>query len=266
MSRHRFEGLSGVAARAAIALLAGAFVAGCGAQNSDTPRAVGSEADPPGSTVLAHAGSVFRFESLRDLVSFTDSVVIVRVDGETEESVPEGGAQNGDILGRTVHVSVVDVLYSFPGAPEAPMSFDITANGAFISDDGTPLEIVGEGPRYEVGGQYLVGLVKYDEQTWGALNEGAVFRVVDGIVLGEEGDQGVRAQLSGQSVESVEATLSEEPLNPLVDLSRYVPALRRFADVEHTESGEPTPSTLPVSGPPDVESPGGEDGSELGGD
>lgn len=188
------------------------FVALLGACASDSPE--GSQvADESRSVIRARALEFVPFESLTDVVSFSDHVAVIEVVSETvapPATITDQGTES--LRSRSVSVRVEDVLRSHPGAPLLPQVLSLATSGVFVSDDGTASEIAAAGPRLEVGRRYLAILSVFPGEVWGLMNSAAAFELSGDRVLALAGDSGIRADLSGGTVDDfMEAVNAASP-------------------------------------------------------
>lgn len=172
---------------------------------------------------------IFRFDSLEDLVSFSDHVVVLSVTDEVEFSNDQFA--NDPYIQRQIDASVVEVLYSYPNAPALPMSLEILTDGSMEVDGGTIVDLIGDGPRLEVGHQYAAALTSGPSGDWSFYSSSAIFEVSGGVILGLPGDHGIRERTAGSSVSEFEGDLTTTEMNPEIDPSSYVAPVDRFLDL-----------------------------------
>jgi hypothetical protein len=147
-------------------------------------------AEPSGTALIGSASvdPAYPIDTLRDLVSYSDQVSVVRV--VDEELIPEGSeAESGGLENRTVTVRVEDTIWRGPSGLSAPDSLDFTdwgrMKGRTLGEEG--------GARLEVGRRYLIALARGTEEgrtAWWSYTAGAQLQLRNGVldpddVLGE---------------------------------------------------------------------------------
>lgn len=136
----------------------------------------------PTKAVVADGLDLLPHSTLEDWVTYSDAVVVVNVNRETEiaPSVDEIKAGEGMIM-RTVQVEVSDTVWSRDEAPSAPATFEFVTYGwVFKGDKRT---VIGEagGARIEVGRSYLVPLVRFETGEWAPISSQEVLVWNDGV-------------------------------------------------------------------------------------
>lgn len=121
----------------------------------------------------------FPTETLQDLVTYGDALVVLRVDHVRDldaEALEDGHLTQP----RTVDATVVETLWARPGAPTAPAQVHLLAYG-YVIRDGRREPVRGRDlPWWTVGHTY-VGVIARMGERWVDLN-GNMFEVVDGMV------------------------------------------------------------------------------------
>jgi hypothetical protein len=176
-----------------------------------------------------------------DWVTYADHVIVV--EAVSEASIPPSAEEieRGEgVIGRTVALTVEDVLWSREGAPRAaPASWNYSALGWHFTDGDTadPVKLaLSEFPRVEVGHQYVMAIRwqaalcdedgEYAPALWLGLGEGSEIPYDDGILgngesegtvqtaaafaaaAEEEPDQGIEELLAGQGADAIVSALA----------------------------------------------------------
>jgi len=225
------------------ALIALGLLSGCGAAGDRAATREDRAADPEAPVsvgndleVEVEADEEMRFESLEDWVTFSDHVVVAEVSDETEmPSDPSQESLEG-FVDRTVELTILDTIYSFPDASDLPVApIEMVAWGSFEDDSGVERPLTSGGARFEVGSQYLVALQQITPGEWAELTTTSVFRVENDIVLGQAGDTGVRASLAGLTVEDVADQLNSTAINDVITVHTSLDAYERWVTVTEAE-------------------------------
>lgn len=161
--------------------------------NGATPEAPASQlAAQAQDPVIFQVEGLQRYPSstLKDWTGVADAVVTIRVDSEKAESPTKSETVTGsgvDIVGRTVHVTVLDHLWNAPDAsskPEAlPNDLSMSAWGwAQETGSGEVTPVTAHGTsRLQVGQTYVTALKWYSSEclgeltgSWGSIGSGGV--------------------------------------------------------------------------------------------
>jgi hypothetical protein len=177
-----------------------------------------------------------------DWVTYADHVVVVEAVSEATISPDAEELERGEgIIGRTVSLTVEDVLWSREGAPvAAPGAWDFNASGWHFSEGDTENAVemaLADTPRVEVGHQYVMA-IRWEAATcsddgdftpakWRGLGEGSAVPFDDGVLGNGESegtvqdaeafaaaadvhpDQGVEEILAGQGADAIASALEE---------------------------------------------------------
>jgi hypothetical protein len=152
----------------------------------------------------------FRAETLNDLRSFADALVIVRATGERTPPPPGGPEGWAGLIGRRVDARIERVLWRRPRAPGPPRTFT-------FSDYGWTGTLKHRRPwhacnatRMEIGRRYLAPVARLADGVWYPLDQARLRlrgdRVVGGVDAGEP-SHGHRA-LAGRTTRGATKTLS----------------------------------------------------------
>ena len=153
--------------------------------------------------------------SLTDVVTYTDAVVLMSVDRDTEmPPTPGESARGSGLTGRRIRVHVTPV-WRRRGGPTLPSSFAYTTVGWFFDHGRRTPASVGDGPRLEVGRDYLVPLARFRPGDWGPLESQAV-PVLQGRVDGGGADpqNPLLALVRGGDLRNLASTLDRIPPDP----------------------------------------------------
>jgi hypothetical protein len=194
-------------------------------------------------TDCAEADRAWTTDTLRDLVSFSDQLSIVRGVGESIPPEPDGPEGWAGFITRRVEVEVGRTFWRRPGAPRAPRSFRFIDWGWWGDlDDKRPARVCG-GTRLEVGRRYLAPLVRWHGDWFPA--DTARLLLFDDLVVGgvDDGEPSFAHQeLAGRTIRQAvrlvkrtipyHAAVRHPKLNPprrwsAVDRDGYRPARKR---------------------------------------
>jgi len=104
-------------------------------------------------------------DTLRDVVSFSDQLSVIRVVRQAIPPAPKGPEGWAGLIGRTVTVEVERTLWRRPGAPSAPARFRFSDWGWWGDlDHKRPTRIPGA-TRLRVGHRYLAAIARW-HGTW----------------------------------------------------------------------------------------------------
>lgn len=228
---------------AAFALMAVALSAACSAGGHDSAVTnQDAESNISGMEVMS-------LESAEDVVSFSDHVAMVSVESETEirpelsYDVPEG------FVSRTVEISVERILYSYPGAPELPVSFEMETLGSFVDSDGTVEDFVGDGARLEVDGTYVMTLRQERSGGWIVVTEGSILAVGADEELASRADEAVWRAVDGMSIAEFASLLASTSRHAALEGISYADATSRqeVVDAEELPTNDTVVSTTVLS-------------------
>jgi len=225
---------------AAVGVLASASVTGIAVAALAAP-ASNDQAAPEPEVLLAHGSDYLPNVTATDWVTYADHVIVV--EAVSEEVIPASQEEidRGEgIIGRTVALTIEDVLWSREGAAKAaPATWDYPAAGWFFKDGDTtdPVEMaLADFPRVEVGHQYVMAVrweksictddgeyvpaqwrglgegsqIPFDDDTLGnGESEGAVQDAEAFAAAADTGlDQGVEELLAGQGADALVTALN----------------------------------------------------------
>ena len=187
-------------------------------------------------------------DTLRDWVSFSEQLSVIRVVGESIPPAPEGPEGWAGLIGRRVTVKVERTFWRRPGAPRAPERFRLSDWGwSGDLDHKVPIRVCG-GARLEVGRRYLAPIASY-HGAWFPTDDARLRLRRDLVVGGVDGGEPTFAhqELAGRRVGQAarlvartvpyRAALEHPKLNPVrrwnaADEDRYrVAGGRRFEPI-----------------------------------
>ena len=158
---------------------------------------------------MASESERFPSETISDWKSYADHLVVYQVADERQlEPDAETAARGEGAIGRKVTVKIEDVLWSASGAPNLPVSLEMSATG-WALHDGEKIPMLVEGaPRAEVGDRILAPLFRLEDpgtMEWGPVAGAAQLRLVSGRA--EQAPAGehnaARRSLSGLTVAEI---------------------------------------------------------------
>lgn len=147
-----------------------------------------SAKDKP-QVVTAQSEQLIPHDKLTDWRSFSDHLVVVTVTDERKlaPSAEEIAAGEG-LIPRVIDLKIDSIIWSRPGAPDAPTSITINFDGwEFKGDKLVPLRSRGE-PMLSVGKKYVTPIVKlagYDSSAnngWSPLAPDAIIPYRSGVL------------------------------------------------------------------------------------
>lgn len=231
-TRTRIAAAAGVIAAASVT---GIIVAAIAAPAAD-PETTAS----PAEVILGQGSDHLPSVTAADWVTYADHVIVVEAVSEASIAPSAEEIERGEgVIGRTVALTVEDVLWSRDGAPRAaPASWNYSALGWHFTDGDTadPVKLaLSEFPRVEVGHQYVMAIRwqaalcdedgEYAPALWLGLGEGSEIPY-DGDTIGngesegtvqdtaafaaaaeDEPDQGIEELLVGQSADAIVTAL-----------------------------------------------------------
>lgn len=168
-----------------------------------------------GAIVIGQASDRLPSETLTDWVSYSDHVVIAKVESERELETPAEAVQRGEgLIGRRISARVTTTLWSRTDAPDVPPSVDLLVWG-WVLQEGKRLPFTSDGaPRPSVGQIYVFPLAQIKSGEWVVLAHSAVLPVTAGVVrTPDAAEVGVVAPLAreyaGRAVEDLSRALAE---------------------------------------------------------
>jgi hypothetical protein len=224
-----------------------AAAAGLAAAASATGIAVAALLAPAGpgaadEVMLGMGSDNYPSTTAEDWVTYADHVIVVEAVSEAPIAPTEEELERGEgIIGRTVSLTIEDVLWSREGAPRAaPETWDYNALGWHFSEGDTENAVemaLADFPRVEVGHQYVMA-IRWEAATcsedgdftpakWRGLGEGSEIPFDDGVLGNGESegtagdaeafaaaadvhpDQGVEEILAGQDADAIISALEE---------------------------------------------------------
>lgn len=178
-------------------------------------------ASSPPPPVVGEGSDRFPSETLTEWVSFADQISVVSVLSERDISPPADVLQRGEgYIGRIIAVDVEKTLWRRSEAPAVDATFSTITEG-WVLEGGTrhPFALAG-GPRLEVGGRYLMPLVRAprDGVEWSALSAGATIPLDGGTlattkVFGKPST--IAEALKGQSLDDLALRLASTSPDPV---------------------------------------------------
>jgi hypothetical protein len=235
-TRIRVAAAAGVIAVASVTGIALAALAAPAADPEDPTAAASQE------VLLGEGTDNLPSVTASDWVTYADHVIVVEAVSEASIAPGAEEIERGEgVIGRTVALTVEDVLWSRDGAPRAaPASWNYSALGWHFTDGDTadPVKLaLSEFPRVEVGHQYVMAIRwqpalcdedgEYAPAQWLGLGEGSEIPYDDGILgngesegavqnatafaaaAEDEPDQGIEELLAGQSADAIVSALAE---------------------------------------------------------
>ncbi|KAA1420028.1 hypothetical protein FE697_019300 [Mumia zhuanghuii] len=203
------------------ALVAAASVIALGlAQHSAAEQSIASPRANSDGPVILSAMEYYPSSSLADWAAGAEYLVSAFVTSEATQNVPPlDGEGDSQLIGRDITIDTAEVLWRADDSTHpAPSTFTMPVTG-WVDQSGKLVEAAPDnGPRLEVGHEYVLALTWYDAQCgedgnspagWGAVgSEGAV--PADGGVVGEGEFEGVavdpEAAVAAVTVASQEAS------------------------------------------------------------
>ena len=183
--------------------LTGCAVVPAGLSTASATPAVSSLAGY--ETVMSEGLDALPSETLTDWVSYADTVVVVRVTGESRGELTRDEEQAGEGLKlRYVTLEVVDTVWVGPRGLAPAGEITLSPNAWVVSAGEDRLLVFAEAARMEVGRAYLVPLVHDDafDPAWQALSITAVLPFDDAVVgqgevlFDETGTEAAQEELS----------------------------------------------------------------------
>lgn len=173
-----------------------------------------SETQSETKVVQATGETVFPFETLQDVRTFTDTLAVVHVTSEVIHEV-EGEAKTEGYVPRSVELDVLDIIWARPGTSEPKRTLNILVTGySFKSGELIPIVVDGA-PLLEVGSDYLVALTDYGERGVGPVSSWAVMPLTGGVVSFAKGPpHSLARRFAGWSPREVGALIADA--NPMI--------------------------------------------------
>ena len=136
------------------------------------------------SLIVAQSDQLLPSQSLTDVVTYSDHVVIATVVNETElPMTAEEIAAGEGMAARAITLRIDTVLWSRPDGPAAPADFQTDLDGWSVQEGNeTPLRLEGE-PMMVVGKHYVLPIVylsttaKVPVAGWSVLSPDSIFPV-----------------------------------------------------------------------------------------
>jgi hypothetical protein len=236
ITRTRVAAAAGIIAVASVTGIAVAALAAPAADPDDRPAAASQE------VLLGEGADNLPSITASDWVTYADHVIVVEAVSEEVIAPDAEEIERGEgVIGRTVTLTVEDVLWSREGATHAaPATWEYSALGWHFTDGdmADPVKLaLSEFPRVEVGHQYVMAIRwqaalcdddgEFAPAQWLGLGEGSEIPYDDGIlgngesegtvqdaaafaaVAEGEPDQGVEELLVGQSADAIVSALAE---------------------------------------------------------
>jgi hypothetical protein len=233
-TRTRFAAAAGVIAAAAVTGIAIAAFA------TPAPGTADQGASEP-AVMLGYGSDHLPNVTATDWVTYADHVIVVEAVAEEALEPSAAELERGEgFIGRTVTLSVEEVLWSREGAPvAAPATWEYPGLGWHFKDGDTTSTVemaLSEFPRVEVGHQYVMAIRwekavcdedgEYTRAQWRGLGEGSEIPYDDNTIgngesegtvqsaaafaadAEDEVDQGVEELLAGQSADAIVTALS----------------------------------------------------------
>ncbi|NUQ89769.1 MAG: hypothetical protein HOQ43_15075 [Glycomyces artemisiae] len=225
---------------AAVGAVAAASAAGIAVAAMAAPAA-DRTAPEPEEVLLAQGSDHLPSVTAADWVTYADHVIVVEaVSEEVIEPDAEALDRGEGLIGRTVSLTIEDVLWSREGAPQAaPETWEYSALGwHFNAESEEPIEMALDGfPRVEVGHRYVMA-IRWEEAVcteggdhrpaqWRGLGEGSEIPFDDGTIGNGESegtvkdaaafaadadihvDEGVEEILAGEGADELVAALED---------------------------------------------------------
>jgi hypothetical protein len=196
--------------------------------------------------IIAQSDQLLPSTTLTDWSSFADHLAVVTVAGERKlaPSADEIAAGEGYIP-RAITLRIDSVLWSRPGAPQAPKAFETDLDGwSFKGSAETPLRLEGE-PLMAVGRQYVVPLVYLRPSKtvqvpgWSPLAPDSIIPYAGGVLgqgdslSAKQTEAGTpRAQFTGRSAGELSAALARTAPYPAAAGAMSLPPDERAHLVE----------------------------------
>jgi hypothetical protein len=204
-------------------------------------------ADPGGEAaaeevLLGQGSDLYPSTTAEDWVTYADHVVVVEAVSEATIAPTAEELERGEgVIGRTVSLSIEEVLWSRESAPvAAPSTWQYSALGWHFNEGDTTDAVemaLADFPRVEVGHQYVMA-IRWEAATcsddgdftpakWRGLGEGSAVPFDDGVLGNGESegtvhdaeafaaaadvhpDQGVEEILAGQGADAIASALEE---------------------------------------------------------
>lgn len=197
---------------AGLAVIATLLCAGC---SGDAPA---SEESSPPQTVVTHNQSIFAFESLDYVISYAHQVSTFSV--VDEEDSPERDESAEGYRPRIVQVEFTDNLWVSPGKDAAEHAeFYAFGSTTHVDDDGgtvTRIAVPENGPRLEVGKDYVAAFVMYENDGLAPMSPDATFELVGKSLMDSKRYPEHSRALAGLSLSELSERLQQATLLPAV--------------------------------------------------
>jgi hypothetical protein len=194
--------------RALLAVAAVVVVVGCGSDDVAL-KPLGSTASGPDGTAVrprlrdASYDPIVPGESLEDLVTYGDAVVVATVTDEVPADPTDELGAMGWPNGQSIAID--ERVWQHPSAPTPPGSIDFTGGLLVVEPGGRPSQTL---RLASIGSQYLVALGRYDGGEWMPVSP--LLQVVDGRVNPNvAGTYPFADTLAGLDVAEIEPILSD---------------------------------------------------------
>jgi hypothetical protein len=209
------------------------------------------------SIVTAEGADQFPDDGLADWVSYADTVVVATVKSERQLPFSPDVEENKEgYVGRIVEVVVDEVLW-LSSSSSAKLAQNDTKEmlvfGWLLKDERLIPMSSTNAPRLEVGGQYILPLVEYNELGWAPLTAASVSAVSTSPVATNDATERNankhEKELNGRTSREIAALLATVSPNELAKSHSNLPPEERIQAVLRLQNPNPPdqpPNTVPV--------------------
>jgi hypothetical protein len=213
-------------------LVGAALLAVIGALSAALATRGGGATDPEACSPVGE--SSWTMDTLRDWVSFSDQLSVIRVVHEAIPPTPTGPEGWAGFIGRTVTVEVERTLWRRPGAPRAPARVRF-GDWGWWGEPGhkRPTRVCGV-TRLEVGRTYLAPLARIRGRVWVPSDDSRLRLRGDLVVGGVDGGEPSFAhrELAGRRLARAAALVEGTSPYPAAARRPHLDPARRWNEVD----------------------------------
>ena len=201
----------------------------------------------PEGMVVANGMPIFRDSGLVDWVSYADAVVATSIIAETQNEIPPDVAARGErYVARTISGRIDEILWQ-PEHSTAELfekgTIDMLVLDLALQEGRLTPVSNWNSPRLEVGGRYVMPLVKFD-RSWAPMTaesplpvEGSAVAAADAAAW--DAMSPAADELAGKSFERMEATIEATEPDPVAARYFDLPPEERVKAVANSGSEQP---------------------------
>ncbi|MFE2095252.1 hypothetical protein [Streptomyces sp. NPDC059460] len=154
----------------------------------------GADPSPTDGISLAQGSDRVPGETPSDWVSYSDAIVVARVQSENEVTEPPAvdGDPNEGYKGRQVGITVLQTIWVNKNLPDynahvspgvtIPSNITMQAMGQVSQDGGFRTASLEGAPRLEVGHTYIIPLGRFEEEGWAPTSATSVLPFDSGVI------------------------------------------------------------------------------------